>query len=109
MVMERMMFRWILWFPVLLVFYLSGEMLADLLLPRIARPVGRWLRERRSPWFLAALWSSAALAMVCGWKLGLRGGSPALAAALFIGSGTAAVAGTINWYHAANDHRAIRQ
>lgn len=102
------MIAWMLWLPALFALYVAGEMLAELILPPLTRPVGRWLRERRSPWFLSVLWSCAALGMAAGWWLGIRGTYPGAAAALFIGAGTAAVAGTINWYHVANDLDARR-
>lgn len=93
----------ILWLLVLLVLYLGGEMLTDLLLPHLTRPIGRWLRTQRSPWFLAGLWVLVALAMVIAWQIGSTGTHPGLAAALFVGAGTAAAAGTMNWFRVANE------
>jgi hypothetical protein len=41
--------------------------------------------------------------MVIAWQIGSTGTHPGLAAALFVGAGTAAAAGTMNWFRVANE------
>jgi hypothetical protein len=103
MATEASMIGSIFWLLALLLLYVVGEAVTDLILPRLARPIGRRLRTQRSPWFLVLLWTLATLTMIGGWKVGSTGTHIGPAVALFVLAGAAAVAGTMNWFRAANE------
>ena len=92
----------ILWFLALLMLYIVGEGIVDLLLPPLAPPIASWIRSHRSPWFLAAIWVLAILAMIGGWRVGSSGMHTGPAAALFILAAASAFAVTMAWLRVAN-------
>jgi hypothetical protein len=93
----------IVWFLALLMLYIVGEGIVDLLLPHLGGPIARWIRNHRSPWILVAIWLLAILAMIGGWRVGSSGMHTGPAAALFILAGAAAIAVTMAWLRVSNE------